>query len=233
MANPLQRFRDTLPDEKSASEDRLVMLCDGIFAIAVTLLVLDIRLPIDTVHFRANLPTFFTKILYYFVTFLIIARYWMVHRRIMYMINKLDSVFLWLTFLFLAFIALLPATIIVISEFGKDLIADIIYTVSLAACGLSASALWIYASSHHRLIAPSIDQHFITFRTIDTLVAPIYFLLSLLLFFVPLFANDPPLIFYSWIFTSVPSSLLQRYYSRLYNATPATTPAHDQPTVDH
>lgn len=214
MANLWQQLENTMPNHKSISEDRLIMLCDGVFAIAITLLILDIRLPDDTSHFQENLLTFFLKILFYFVTFLIIAQYWILHRYIMHQVRRLDRPFLWLTLLFLAFVALVPATITVVSEFGNHYEADVIYGLSLAACGFSASALWIYASWKHRLIDPTLDQRFIHFSIISTLISPIYFLLSLLLLFILLFSNNPPLIFLSWIFIGIPSTIVRRIYSR-------------------
>jgi uncharacterized membrane protein len=210
MKNFWQQLETPVPNDTSVNEDRLIMLCDGVFAIAITLLVLDIRLPDDATHFQENLPAFFLKILFYFVTFLVVARYWMLHRRIMQQIQRLDRSFLWLTLLFLAFVALIPATITVVSEFGNHAEADVIYALSLVVCGFSASALWIYASRKHRLIDPALDQHTIHFRTISTLIAPLYFLLSLLLLFIPFFSNNPPLIFFSWLLIGIPNSILRR-----------------------
>lgn len=209
MANFWQQLETTVPNDTSVNDDRLIMLCDGVFAIAITLLVLDIRLPDDSTHFQENLPAFFLKILFYFVTFLVIARYWMLHRRIMQQIQRLDRPFVWLTLLFLAFVALIPATITVVDEFGNHAEADVIYTLSLVVCGFSAAALWIYASWKHRLIDPLLDQRIIRFRTMSTLTAPLYFLLSLLLLFIPFFSNNPPLIFLSWLFIGIPNGILK------------------------
>src|SRR5581483_1051162 len=78
-------------EEKPASEDRLVMLCDGIFAIAITLLVLDIKVPLippqDLVNGKAqtdlhqNIVAILHQIIIYLITFFIVASYWNGHRR--------------------------------------------------------------------------------------------------------------------------------------------------------
>ena len=68
-----------------------------------------------------------------FITFLIIALYWLSHRRLMHLVLRLDRGFVWLTFLFLALIALLPAIITMLNQFGNHPEAVIIYTAALAA----------------------------------------------------------------------------------------------------
>src|SRR5689334_15971960 len=156
-----KQLGDIVPEDKPASEDRLVMLCDGVFAIAITLLVLDIRLPDDpkllteSALFRAQLSDLlFNKVLYYFITFLVIAGYWVMHRRIMHQVRRLDSRFIWLTFLFLAFVALFPVSMTLLVGYGQYREAVIFYVLTLAACGFSSSFLWIYASWNRRLIDP-------------------------------------------------------------------------------
>src|SRR5258708_35604606 len=158
MSQSGQQHNETPSHNKPPSEDRLIMLCDGVFAIAITLLVLDIRLPDDLAHFYNNLHELLIKIMFYFITFLVIAGYWIMHRRIMQDVRRLDKRFMWLTFLFLSFVALFPATIPLIGTFGQYREAIIMYVLTLAACGFSASFLWIYASWSHRLIDPDVDQ---------------------------------------------------------------------------
>lgn len=209
MAYLRQKRDESEPQEKSASEDRLIMLCDGVFAIAITLLVLDIRLPDDAAQFSANLPGFLRKILFYFLTFMVIAGYWVVHRRLMHLIKRLDRYFIWLTFLFLSLVALFPATMILIGQFGDHPEAVIIYVSTISACGFATGLLWIYASWNHRLIDPDVEQERINFKTLNILINPIYFALSLLLL---LFVKDLDIVFESWIFIGIPSTILHRIY---------------------
>ena len=61
MENFWQQLGTPVLNDTSVSEDRLIMLCDGEHAIAITLLVLDIRLPDDATHFQENLPAIFLK----------------------------------------------------------------------------------------------------------------------------------------------------------------------------
>jgi uncharacterized membrane protein len=210
-----QHDENDISEDPAGKENRLVMLCDGVFAIAITLLVLDIRLPagLNTPEkFYAALSDLLSeKILFYFITFAVIAGYWNIHRSVMNQVKRIDAVFIWLTFLFLAFVALFPATInLITGEYSPYREMVIIYVVSLAACGFSAAALWIYASWNHRLIDPKISREQIVFRSISSLVLPIYYILSLLLLFV--FPDKPSRIFLSWILIGVPMNIVQRVY---------------------
>src|ERR1700730_1504586 len=91
-------------EEKSPGFDRLIMLCDGIFAIAMTLLVLDIKLPegLTSQTFGDAWNSLLVKSIFYVITFVIVANYWKEHRRLMMFVKRQDERFTQLTFLFLA-----------------------------------------------------------------------------------------------------------------------------------
>ncbi len=161
MRNIQKELLPFVPDEKTPSEDRLVMLCDGVFAIAVTLLVLDIGInpPQDTPDavFIA-LRTLLRPGIMYLMTFLIIAVYWRFHRSLMQVVQHLDKNFISLTFLFLAFVAMFPATSKLMGEYGEYRSIVIIYTLGLSGCGFSSFALWFYATHKHRLVSPDLPR---------------------------------------------------------------------------
>lgn len=192
-------------EEKSPGFDRLIMLCDGIFAIAMTLLVLDIKLNVpegakitDAAMFWQALKPLLLKSLFYLMTFITVAGYWMGHRRLMTYVKRQDGPFTILTFLFLAFVVFFPVSFNVMTEGGDFAAVVIFYTAVLAGCGFSSFSLWAYASWKHRLIDPGVSQHEIVSRSMSILFIPAYFSLSLLLLLIP--HLDPDAVFYSWIF---------------------------------
>ncbi len=185
--------------EKFSAEDRLIMLCDGIFAIAITLLVINIKLPSGLTEdkFNGALRTqLFSQVLFYLITFLVIAGYWSEHRRLMRLIERIDRRFISLTFLFLAFIAFFPVTSSIVGEGYGYRSAVILYTLAFAGCGFSSLLLWLYASWHRRLIDPQTSQDEIISRGINIALAPTYFSLSLLLLFSSITPAD---IFWTWL----------------------------------
>jgi uncharacterized membrane protein len=195
-----------IEETKEPSEDRIVVLSDGIFAIAITLLVLGIQIPIADTHastpqahaafIQALTGDFLANTLFYVVTFAILASYWLNHRRLMNIVKRVDRFFLWLNLLFLAFVTFFPV-VTNISKYSQFPEAVIVYTVVLAGCGYSAVLLWIYALGNHRLVAADRDVTSETSRIIRVAITPTFVLASLLLLFIP---NFPPNhVFYSWL----------------------------------
>lgn len=150
----------------------------------MTLLVLDIGIPSNLRSADAiaeNLKELIAPGIIYLMTFLIIAVYWRFHRTLMQVVQRLDNTFLSLTFLFLAFIAIFPATFKLMGVYGGYRLIVLIYTLGLSGCGFTAFALWFYATYKHRLVSPDLPREEINTRTISLLVNPLIYCASLLL----------------------------------------------------
>lgn len=209
-----------VPEEKTPNEDRLVMLCDGVFAIAITLLVLDIGIHVTQGNLSEKqfidnvdgaLWDLIQPTISYLVTFLIIAMYWRIHRRLMLAVQHVDNHFISLTFLFLAFIAFFPVTSKLLGDYADARSVVIIYTLGLSGCGFSALALWLYATWRHRLVSPDLPQAEIHARTYSLLLTPLIFCVSLLLLFIiPLY--KPYYICFSWALIGIIHKLGQIIY---------------------
>lgn len=217
-----EKVEKFVPEEKTANEDRLVMLCDGVFAIAITLLVLDIGISviqgkspestyIDDVN--AKLRSLVEPTISYLVTFFIISVYWKIHRNLMRVVQRLDNGFISLTFLFLAFVAFFPVTSKLLGDYADDRAIVIIYTLVLSGCGLSAFVLWFYATWKHRLVSPDLSQEEIRAYSYKLLFTPLTFSASLLLLFaVPLY--QPYLICFSWALIGLAERMAKTIYKR-------------------
>lgn len=192
---------DEKPDaqrENVPGAGRLLVLCDGIFAIATTLLVIDIKIPSglnEAAFNKALSTTLLSQAIIYLVTFVVIASFWAQHRHVMHYVKQFNSRFISLTLLFLAFIAFFPVTSAILNQYNY-LGAVILYTLTFAGCGFSLLIVWLYASWHHRLVELDLPQERITSLSIGIALTPVYFSLSLLLLFTPL---KPATIFYSWL----------------------------------
>ena len=161
--------------------ERLLFFSDAIFAIAVTLLVLEMRLP-DTAQPLSNLQLSETlmgmwhEYLAYLISFLVIGTFWMAHHRKYRYIKKYDNTLLFLNLLFLMVVAFMPFSSSLIINY-PDRSATIFYALTMAIAGLLLAINWWYASSKKRLIDPDLDA-----RTIKKqIVAP---LLTALIFFI-------------------------------------------------
>ncbi len=202
-------------------EERLLVLCDGIFAIATTLLVLDIRLPSgmnNEADFNTALSLLFSnEILFYLITFYVIGSFWMLHRRVMQHVKYLDGRFISLTLLFLVFITFFPVSSSIIRQYGYRG-AVLLYTLTFAGCGFSLLGIWLYASWHHRLIDPALPRDQIAALSTQIAVTPTYFSLSLLL--LPFFLEHPTRIFWSWTVLPVLVYFSHLIYHKLFPSSP-------------
>ena len=211
-------------EEKRPSEDRIVMLSDGVFAIAMTLLVLDIRLPDNPSGSTTVLKALIAlspKIISYVISFIMIASYWSMHRRIMHHLQRIDASFIQLNVLLLFFVTALPISttfpFLPTSTYtDPQHLAVIIYTLSLAACGLTLAALWLNATWKHRLVDPALEQDDINYFQLRLTISPGIVLLSLLILLFPISQDRPEYIFFFWFLIYVAFMILRRVRHRFF-----------------
>lgn len=134
---------------------RVVSFSDGVFAIAITLLVLNIHAPQDTRHLIQGLAALWPSYLAYAVTFLLIGQVWANHHVMFDHIRVADRVVLFLNTLLLMDIAFLPfAASILSSAFlagHGQRTAVVFYGVALEVAALLFNAIWEYARHGDRL----------------------------------------------------------------------------------
>ncbi|MET0190186.1 MAG: TMEM175 family protein [Pseudonocardia sediminis] len=145
-------------DEDDTGLDRLMMFSDGVFAIAITLLVLpltDTEIPDGRVgeSLAALWPQMFT----FALSFAVIGRYWMIHHKIFRKIVRSDARLLVLNLLYLFCIAFLPFPTSVLGEQGEEAAVVVLYAGNLIAIGLVSVTLWWYASSRGRLVTDKVS----------------------------------------------------------------------------
>ena len=162
---------------------RINALSDGVFAIAITLLVLNIEVPDIPANLVAQeLPSRLTALvpdlLSYVISFLVIGSYWMAHRHIFQGIRAVDRVLIWLNMLFLMFVAFLPFPTALLDEYSNYQLPVVIYAASLATARLPLTAIWWYASSNRRLIH-GLDARTVRLHRVRGLGIPLIFLLSI------------------------------------------------------
>ena len=173
-------------DEKGGAEhrlDRTLAISDGVFAFAITLLVLDLTVPTITGATSTELwnalsldySTFFT----YALSFLIAGIWWNAHHRNFEHIRRSNSTLRWLNLLFLLWIALLPFFTKILSHYQSLPLGVILYAVDQAAAGIFLTLIWVYASRNHHLIDKNMNETAIRYATIRSIIAPIFFLASM------------------------------------------------------
>ena len=170
--------------EAGRDRDRIVNLSDGIFAIAITLLVLDIRVPdIPENLVASELPrellSLWPKYLGYFLSFVGISTFWTIHHSIFRPIRAYDRTLLYLNFLFLMVVAFVPFPTSLLGEYGNHQLPVAIYAATFAIGRLLLTALHWYSTKHERLLEEPQDPATVRFFLIRGLTIPIIFLLSI------------------------------------------------------
>jgi uncharacterized membrane protein len=114
---------------------RIVAFSDGVFSIAITLLVLELKLPqhLGDGEIWHALGEQREKFLAYGISFAVIARFWVVHHSFFSEVKAFDSRLIGLNMLYLAFVVLIPFSSQVLGEYGGTLPAVVVYSVNLAA----------------------------------------------------------------------------------------------------
>jgi len=143
------------------STDRLKAIADGVFAVAMTLLVLELVVPelkdISDKEFSEILLSMWPKFLAYVLSFLIAGIYWLIHHSIFDAIRYYDATLAWINIVFLLFVALIPFTTYLLREYFLLKTSTIIYGVHLLLMFLGGYSLWTYSTRKHILVVPDLD----------------------------------------------------------------------------
>jgi uncharacterized membrane protein len=149
---------------------RLETLVDGIFAIAMTLLVLGLAVPVIRPPItNAGVETALISILPIFislvVSFILLAVFWKIHHRIFKQINKMNGTLLWINVVWLLFIVLVPFSATLTGDYGAFTIANVIFNINMLGIAILLYLNWHYAD-HKNFIHEKISDEEVTFTKI-------------------------------------------------------------------
>jgi uncharacterized membrane protein len=173
--------------ESGLGLERLIFFSDAVFAIAITLLVLNIKLPgnltppntITSDQLLQAVVDQTGNILGYAIGFLVLGVYWIVHHHAFQYIKRYDGRLLWINIIFLMFVAFLPFPTSLLGQYGNLPFAVCFYAASVAIAGLMSTLIWLYATYQYRLVDPALDPQVIRYNTIRGLVSVAVFLASI------------------------------------------------------
>jgi uncharacterized membrane protein len=177
---------------------RLEAFSDGVFAVAITLLVLDIKTPkaADLMAGHTSLTgallAQWPSYLSYVLSFLTVLIMWTNHHRMFLYIRRVDNMFLLLNGLLLLFITLAPFPTSVLAEYimrPEAKTAAMVYSGAFICIGVAFNLMWLYASYHGRLLAKDYDRAAVKHMTRGYLMGPIVYIAALALAFFSVAAS--------------------------------------------
>lgn len=133
-------------EENEIEFSRIVAFSDGVFAIAITLLVLSLN--VDDLRrddLWQGIWDLRENFLAYGISFAVIGRFWLVHHRFFGEVTAFDGRLLTLNMLYLAFIVLIPFSSQLLGDFGGETASVVVYATNLIACILVGAWMFLYA----------------------------------------------------------------------------------------
>ncbi len=125
--------------KKEFQLERIIFFSDAVFAIAITLLIIDLHIPDVEIGSDADLlhalGTIIPGLFGFVISFFIIANFWDHHHSIFGYVEKYDSGLIWLNLVFLFFIVLIPFSTRIFGNFGGLLTATTIYSLNIICAG--------------------------------------------------------------------------------------------------
>ena len=175
--------------ERGTNTERIVFFSDAVFAIAITLLVLEIKVPeltgtVSAWQHLQSLLALWPRLLSFAISFGAIGVSWTSHHRIFSYIQRYDRRLIWLNLLLLLCIALMPLPTALLGSSGPEVVSVVLYGAVVAVTALLESTIWWHATRHHNLVAPDLEHRIITYNVGRPLLVSLTFGLSIGLAFI-------------------------------------------------
>jgi uncharacterized membrane protein len=169
--------------EDTRGLDRIIFFSDAVFAIVMTLLILDISVPdipqdAATAELPARVLDLWPQFFSYALSFLVIGTYWMAHHGTFRYFRTYDRMLMWLNLLFLSSISFVPFPTSLLGEYGEQQFAVVLYALSLALPRLLLAVVSWYATKRNLLIE-NLDPRISRYHLARSLGISAFFLLSI------------------------------------------------------
>jgi uncharacterized membrane protein len=136
---------------------RLIALIDGVFAVAMTLLVLDLKLPQQNNDLVLALKQMLPGFMIYLIVFASIAGYWIQHHATFHYLARGDSKLVLLSLINLLFVTLYPVSASIVGAHPLEPLATVCLSVNSLFYCISTWGLWSYAAANRQLLAKEKD----------------------------------------------------------------------------
>lgn len=173
-------------EEPHLTKGRLEALSDGIFAFAMTLLVIGLNLPDKATMVQSNefalhiLLSLYSDFFHYILAFLILGAFWLSQHQQFHSVRVPDKTFIWINLVTLMFVALLPFSTSFSGDFPGASMGAIVFEVNLFAIGMGMTCQWWYATTGCRLAESTLKPAYVRRVLIGNLVVPTISVLGIL-----------------------------------------------------
>ena len=174
--------------------ERIVFFSDAVFAIAITLLVIEIKVPhlelgAPDSGFLSSVIKLIPKFVGFFLSFFLVGAYWVGHHRIFGFIDRWNYGLIWRNIFFLMAIAFVPFSTAFFSEYSTRFVPLAVYAISFSLAGALEIFMWRYAIKSD-LLRPDADQRDVEHLTWRMSVLPAIGIVAILIGLInPIFSG--------------------------------------------
>src|SRR5215472_16675277 len=147
------------------SKTRLEAFSDGVFAIVITLLILNVHVPDGRTLTVQSLRPLVPPLATFVLSFIIVGVYWVAHHHMLHFVTRVNRRLLWLNLLVLLSVVFIPFPTSLLGTGFNNPLAVRLYGLSVIATNLSGLFFWLYATAHPELIAANVSRQFV--RTVN------------------------------------------------------------------
>lgn len=153
----MSQGEETTPGAIGFGKNRIEALSDGVYAIAMTLLVLSLEEPGNGVHpFTVTFSDFasllFPDLFTYVIAFLILSGFWVGNHIFFHSLQRIDQTLLWTTIFQLFFITLVPFSTIFSGDYPEQVVASTVFSLNLFAISLLYFFSWRHAQKKYEVL---------------------------------------------------------------------------------
>jgi uncharacterized membrane protein len=171
--------------------EHVVSFGDAIFAFAITLMTLSIDIPdlpqnLTESELLSRLYDMYPQVESYIISFAVISIFWVSYHQVFNYIKESHVSMVYLNLLFLLFITFLSVTTSLVIDYGSYQISYVIYCVVVIMASSLLALIWWYATKDYRLVDKDIHPLFVRGLTVNLLLVPFVFCISILVSFFDL-----------------------------------------------
>jgi uncharacterized membrane protein len=170
--------------KKEFQLERMILFSDAVFAIAITLLVIELKIreiprPLVTeTKLMESLANLIPKFVGFLISFFIIGLFWTIHHRMFWYVVNYTPKLLWLNLIFLLFVVTMPFSTSFYSEYIYNLLKSplVVYVTNICLLGIMNSFLWHYISNPKNNLCEGLHPLVAKYFLLRSIVMPLIFL---------------------------------------------------------
>lgn len=165
--------------------ERLILFSDAVFAIAITLMIIEIKIPVvpedklTEQNLLQSLAQLIPKFISLLVSFLIIGQYWIVHHRMFGFVVNFSGKLIWLNLFFLLTIILMPFSTGFYGEYIlKPVMTSVVfYSANISLLGIINFFMWRHISNPKNKISENLTPLMARYFSLRSLTVPLIFII--------------------------------------------------------